>query len=90
MPTKPEFDSRANDYLLKLQKKQRGQIVRAVAKLLANPYPVTSQWLDRPWRAQDVGEFRIVYQDAGDVLQVALIGKRNDREIYKQYERMQK
>jgi mRNA interferase RelE/StbE len=40
-----------------------------------------------PLRRLKSGEFRIVFAVRADVLQVTLIGKRNDDEIYKALER---
>ena len=36
----------------------------------------------------DVGEYRIIYRVRGDMLDVPIIGKRNDDEVYKRLKRM--
>ena len=39
------------------------------------------------YRRADVGEYRIVYRFDRDFIYVALIGKRNDSDIYKRLKR---
>ncbi|MBS1958376.1 MAG: hypothetical protein JST80_02795 [Bdellovibrionales bacterium] len=55
-----------------------------------NPEPHDSQVSKghAPLRRVDVGEYRIIYIVEGDVLKIALVGKRNDDEIYKQLKRL--
>jgi mRNA-degrading endonuclease RelE of RelBE toxin-antitoxin system len=36
----------------------------------------------------DAGEYRIVYAVSDDTVEVLVIGKRNDAQVYKQWERM--
>ena len=39
------------------------------------------------YRRADIGEYRIIYRVAGDTLEVLLIGKRNDDEVYHRFSR---
>jgi mRNA interferase RelE/StbE len=43
-----------------------------------------------PYRRVDCGEYRIVYQVQDDDLQVLIIGKRNDDDVYKKLSRLAK
>jgi mRNA interferase RelE/StbE len=74
----------------KLDAKQYRQVVSAVLGLLANPEPHDSQQLrgaTRGERRLDVGEYRVVYAVLDDVVEVLVIGNRNDGDVYKQWER---
>ena len=56
--------------------------------LMENPEPHDSKDLiGYLFRRADVGEYRIVYRVEGDILKVALIGKRNDDDVYRQLKR---
>jgi mRNA interferase RelE/StbE len=39
-------------------------------------------------RRVDIGEYRVVYSVVDDVVEVLVVGKRNDDEVYKLWERM--
>jgi mRNA interferase RelE/StbE len=53
--------------------------------LMEDPEPPDSFPLTGyPYRRADIGEYRIVYRVEEDCLKVALIGKRNDDEVYRQ------
>jgi len=49
--------------------------------------PDSSQLIGYPYRRADIGEYRIIYRVEEDCLKVALVGKRNDDEIYRQLSR---
>ena len=75
-------------FLQTLNPKQYRQIVSTVFRLLQNPEPQdSSRLIGYPYRRVDSGEYRIIYDVAGDLLQVLLIGKRNDNEIYRKLRR---
>ena len=46
--------------------------------------PDSSPLVGYPYRRADIGEYRIVYRVEEDCLKVALTGKRNDDEVYRQ------
>ncbi len=74
-----------------LDAKQYRQVVSAVLGLLTNPEPHDSQAMrgaSRGERRLDVGEYRVVYAIASDVVEILVVGKRNDGDVYKQWERM--
>jgi mRNA interferase RelE/StbE len=42
------------------------------------------------YRRSDIGEFRIIYRIKEDTVIIALVGKRNDNEVYNQFSRQKK
>jgi len=68
-----------------LPAKQYRQVFNKVLALMEDPEPPDSSPLvGYPYRRADIGEYRIVYRVEEDCLKVALIGKRNDDEVYRQ------
>lgn len=67
-----------------LPAKQYRQVFNKVLALMEDPEPPDSSLIGYPYRRADIGEYRIVYRVEGDCLKVALIGKRNDDEVYRQ------
>jgi mRNA interferase RelE/StbE len=79
----------ALNFLEELPAKQFKQLVNSVFSLLKNPTPHDSQVLKGyPYRRVDCGEYRIIYQIETGELQVILIGKRNDDDVYKKLKRL--
>jgi mRNA interferase RelE/StbE len=75
-------------FLKSLPPKQFRQVVTKTFELMANPEPHDSiELVGYPFRRADVGEYRIVYRFDRDFVYVALIGKRNDSDIYKRFGR---
>ncbi len=75
-------------FLKTLPPKQFRQVVSKTFDLMANPEPPDSKTLTGfQYRRADVGEYRIVYRFDRDFIYVALIGKRNDSDIYKRLQR---
>ena len=67
-----------------LPAKQYRQVFNKILALMENPEPPDSFPLTGyPYRRSDVGEYRIIYRVEEDCLKVALVGKRNDDEIYR-------
>ena len=61
-----------------------------ILALCSDPKPSDSQRLKgsaEGYSRADFGEYRIIYRVEGDVLEVHLIGKRNDDEVYRQFAR---
>jgi mRNA interferase RelE/StbE len=86
-----DLGKQAVRFLKKLSSKQEGQIWRKLSELQQNPYPQDSRKLQGfPYFRADCGEYRIVYITQGAVLVVRIIGKRNDDEVYKKLERMER
>ncbi|MEY4746961.1 MAG: hypothetical protein RLZZ416_10 [Candidatus Parcubacteria bacterium] len=83
------LDNRADKFAKKLPPKQEGQIGRKLAELLTVPFPQDAKRVKgMDWYRVDIGEYRIVYNVRGNVLDVPLIGKRNDDEVYKRLKRL--
>lgn len=82
---KLEITRAAGKFLETLPPKQFRQVVLSVLKLRQNPQPNDSKQLigSGDYRRVDVGEYRTIYRLEGDVVYLALIGKRNDDEVYK-------
>lgn len=72
-------------YFRSLPAKQYRQVFNKVLALMEDPEPPdSSPLIGYPYRKADIGEYRIVYRVEEDCLKVALIGKRNDDEVYRQ------
>lgn len=81
----------AQKMLESLDAKQYRQVGSAIFGLLKNAEPHDSKALKRAKRGErrvDVGEYRIVYAIADQVIEILVIGKRNDDDVYKIWERM--
>jgi mRNA interferase RelE/StbE len=80
------------DFLKGLQPKIAAQIAKKVFALNVDPLPTDSKSLKGypEFYRVDSGEYRIVYRfDAeADVIQILLVGKRNDDEVYKQLKQL--
>lgn len=89
----PRIDLRrdAQRFLRRLPSKHEQQIVRKIGELGANPEPHNSKLLKgkmSTFRRIAVGEYRVIYRLEGDTLRVYLVGKRNDDDVYRRFERM--
>ncbi|MEG4533411.1 type II toxin-antitoxin system RelE/ParE family toxin [Microcoleus sp. D2_18a_D3] len=80
------------DFLKGLQPKIAAQIAKKVLALNVDPLPNDSkQLIGYPdYYRVDSGEYRIVYNfnPDEDLVEVILVGKRNDDEVYKKLERL--
>lgn len=87
---KLDITKSAGKFLSKLPAKQFRQVVSTILKLRENPDPHDSQQLigSPEYRRVDIGEYRIIYRIEGDTVKIAVIGKRNDDEVYKQFRRL--
>lgn len=86
---KLDLSFRAIRFLDDLPPKQFRQVVTAVLRLLRDPFPHDSRKLQgHPYHRIDVGEYRVVYRAEDDLVSVALIGKRNDDEVYRHLARL--
>ena len=84
------LDKRAQKFLHKLPPKQFAQIDVSISALRENPFPHDSKHLKgMDWYRVDVGEYRIIYAVRGNVLDVPIIGKRNDGDVYKRLKRLE-
>jgi mRNA interferase RelE/StbE len=80
------------DFLKGLQPKIVAQIAKKVMSLSLDPFPADYKELTgySGYYRVDSGEYRIVYRFDPDVdlVEVILVGKRNDDEVYKQLKRL--
>jgi mRNA interferase RelE/StbE len=80
------------DFVKGLQPKIAAQIAKKIFALNLDPLPTDSKSLiGYPgYYRVDIGEYRVVYyylpQD--DLVQIILVGKRNDDKVYKQLKRL--
>ena len=92
---KLDFSNSARDFLVDLSKsgKQYVQVTKKVLALGDDPRPADSSDLSgfkQPFRRVDCGEYRIVYVIEEDTVRIAVIGKRNDDEVYTDLRRQEK
>ena len=78
----------AAKFVANLPPKPFRQVWLRVLSLLTDPYPHDSaQLTGYVFHRVDVGEYRIVYRATEAEIELLLVGKRNDDEIYKQLKR---
>jgi mRNA interferase RelE/StbE len=84
-----DLSRQAADFLQNLPPKQARQIAEKLRQLGLDPAALPSEALKgyAPMRRLKSGEFRIIFAVEDDLVQVRLIGKRNDDDIYKALER---
>ncbi len=84
-----ELAKRVEKFQARLPAKHRRQIAERILLLAAEPAGHDTKALkDSDFRRADVGEYRVVYRIAHAVLQIVLVGKRNDDEVYRQLKRL--
>jgi len=80
------------DFLKGLQPKIAAQIAKKALSLNVNPLPNDSKQLKGypGYYRVDCGEYRIIYryQPEEDLVEVILVGKRNDDDVYKKLKRL--
>ena len=74
-------------FLESLPAKQFRQVAKTIFSLLKDAEPHDSQQMtgSPEYRRVDAGEYRIVYRVEPDVVKIAVVGKRNDGEVYRLY-----
>jgi mRNA interferase RelE/StbE len=86
-----KLGKRASKYLTTLQAKQARQLAVKLFELRLNPEPNDSKQLrGSTYRRADVGEHRIIYEYSEDILSVPLTGKRNDGDVYRRLDRLER
>ena len=82
---------RAKKFVDKLPPKQKRQVVGKAAGLTVDVQPADSKKLiDSDRFRVDIGEYRIVYWWDDALVHVVLIGKRNDSDVYRQLQRLER
>lgn len=91
---KLSLSQQALKFLKKVPVKHGQQIDRTLRALKEQPMPHDSKRLKgtSDYFRVDIGEYRIIYRidTASELVIIAMIGKRNDDEIYKQFKRSNK
>ena len=85
-----EVSRAAERYLRRLPPKHGRQVAAKLLGLREDPIPNDSAALKgsaRGYRRADIGEHRIVYRVEGETLVIALVGKRNDADVYRRLRR---
>jgi mRNA interferase RelE/StbE len=81
---KLQLSKESGKFLNILPPKQFRQVVKKIFSLLDDPRPNdTKELKGYPFLRCDIGEYRIVYDVAEDLLRVIVVGKRNDDEVYR-------
>ncbi len=87
---KTELSSRAAKFLKRLPPKHRRQVATKIKELEDDPVPNDSIQMKGSasrFRRADIGEYRVIYRQEGESLRIALVGKRNDGAVYRQFKR---
>ncbi len=84
-----DLSKQAMAFLRSLPAKQAKQIAQKLQALAVDPLELPSEQLRgyAPMRRIRAGEYRIIFAVTEDTVEIRLIGKRNDDEIYKALER---
>ncbi len=84
---KIDITKSAGKFIKKLPPKQYRQVVGTMLSLRENSKPHDSEQLKGypQYQRVDIGEFRIIYRFDKDIVYIALVGKRNDNEVYKRF-----
>lgn len=83
------ISKQALNFVADLSPKQFRQVLRKTLSLLENPFPHDSINLEgSSLKRADIGEYRIIYALENECLNILLIGKRNDGEIYRDMKRL--
>lgn len=84
---KIDITKTSGKFIKKLPPKQYRQVVGTMLALRENPTPNDSKQLTGypEYRRVDIGEYRIVYRSDADTVYIAVIGKRNDDEVYSRF-----
>ena len=87
---KPDITKAVDRFLKKLPPKQFRQVVQTILKLRFDSNPHDSKQLigSLAYKRVDIGEFRIIYHVEDDVAKIALVGKRNDNDVYRKFEKL--
>lgn len=88
-----DLTKEAQEFLSDLQPKQYKQVTSRVLDLANDPEPQDSEALNGPKAKQeklrriDVGEFRIIYRYDAVLVEIFIIGNRNDGKVYQNIEK---
>ena len=88
---KIDITKSAGKFIKKLPPKQFRQVVGTILALRENPTPTDSKQLKGypDYQRADIGEYRIIYRFDKNTVYIAVVGKRNDDEVYRRFEQTQ-
>jgi mRNA interferase RelE/StbE len=88
---KIDITKSAGKFIKKLPPKQYRQVVSTILAQRENPTPTDSkQLIGYPdYHRVDIGEYRIVYRFDKDAVYIAIVGKRNDDDVYRRFQQSQ-
>jgi len=79
----------ARKFLDQVPLKHARQLAAKLLQLRQNPYPSDAKQLKgEPYWSASAGEYRIIYRVEGDTLRIAVVGKHNDDDVYRQLRRL--
>ena len=83
------LSKQSDKFLDKLPPKQFKQIVKELFRLAKSPkqQDVIKLKGSNDFFRKDVGEYRIIYKADSEILYITVVGKRNDDEVYKIFDR---
>lgn len=85
----PDLSSQASEFINGLAVDRQKQIAKKIQLLLADPKAGdTIQLQGYPFFRTRCGDYRIVHENDGTILQVLLIESRHDDEVYKLLKKM--
>jgi len=90
--TPVKLSNQSLEFLNKLESKQFKQLAKRVFGLQNETFPNDMRHMTG-WPGYyrlDNGEFRIIYLPKELVIEISCIGKRNDDQVYRDFERLQK
>lgn len=84
-----DLSRRAHKFLESLPARQFRQVAMRLFDWMRDASPHDCRPLvNSSFYRVDIGEYRIVYRIEGDAVLVAVIGKRNDDEVYRELQRL--
>ena len=85
-----DYSKQAENFLRKIPVKHAKQIIGRICELAENPdsSPTVELKGFAPYRRLKSGEYRIIYMITNEVLEILLVGKHNDDEVYELMKRV--
>lgn len=90
MKKKLSLNNANKNFLKTLPLKQYRQIINSIFDLCDNPVPQDSKKMcgSKSHKRIDIGQYRIIYRFDQDTVYIVTIGKRNDDQVYKIFQRL--
>jgi len=86
---KINISKQVEKYLRKLPSKQAKQVAKKIISMRENPFPNDTKKLKNcDFYRVDIGEYRLIYCLVDKILNLTVLAKRNDGEVYKKLKRL--